>query len=280
VCRDVSERPAAPAIGGPHLQRSAHRVWPLPIRVIALAAVLLVVPLTLVNWMAELLWFRSLGYEDIFWRLRLAKLAMFAAAFGLVFTYALSNLHILGRLADLSSVLGSSVQGVNLRTWSTQPGAKAALPQTHQSTRPFVLASVMAAAVFGLIYYSDWDRLLRLAWSQDFGTSDPIFHRDVGFYLFVLPFLNLVQGGLELLTFAGLLLLAFAYYATGAVEISARSLTAANHKVLAHLVANAVLLLAICLWGFYLDRYDLLAQSSGAVFGAGYADIRVVLPGL
>jgi uncharacterized membrane protein (UPF0182 family) len=62
--------------------------------------------------------------------------------------------------------------------------------------------------------------LLRLVWSQDFGTSDPIFHRDVGFYLFVLPILDLVQGGLELLIFAGLLLLGFAYYATGAVQIS------------------------------------------------------------
>ena len=155
----MSERPAAPAIGGSHLQRSAHRVWPLPIRVVALAAVLLVVPLTLVNWTAELLWFRSLGYEDIFWRLRLAKLTMFAAAFGLVFTYTLSNLHILGRLADLSSVLGSSVQGVNLRTWPTQPGAKAAPPQAYQLTRPFVLASAIAAGIFGFVYYSEWDRL-------------------------------------------------------------------------------------------------------------------------
>jgi uncharacterized protein len=249
-------------------------------RILALAAVLLVVPLTLVNWTAELLWFRSLGYEDVFWQLRLAKLAMFAAAFGVVFTYAYFNLHILGRLADLSSVFGSSAQGASPRTWPTQPGAKAAHPQAHQLTRPFLLASVMTAAIFGLIYYSEWDRLLRFAWSQQFGTSDPIFHRDVGFYLFVLPFLNLVQGGLEPLAFAGLLLLGLAYYATGAVQISLRNLAAANHKVLAHLIANAALLLAIGIWGFYLDRYDLLVQSSGAVFGAGYADIRVVLPGL
>jgi uncharacterized membrane protein (UPF0182 family) len=219
--------------------------------------------LTLVNWTAELLWFQSLGYEDVFWRLRLAKLAMFAAAFGVVFAYAYFNLHILGRLADLSSVLGSSAQGGSLRTWPTQPGAKAAHPQGHQLTRPFVLASVMAATIFGLIYYSEWDRLLRLAWAQQFGTSDPIFHRDVGFYLFVLPFLNLAQGGLELLTFTGLLLLAFAYYAAGVIQFSARSLAATNYKVLAHLIANAVLLLAICVWGFYLDRYDLLVSPPG-----------------
>ena len=53
------------------------------------------VPLTLVDWTADLLWFRSLGYEDVFWRLRLTKVAMFAAAFALFFGYALLNLHIL-----------------------------------------------------------------------------------------------------------------------------------------------------------------------------------------
>jgi hypothetical protein len=31
------------------------------------------VPLTLVDWTAELLWFRALGYEDVFWRLRLPR---------------------------------------------------------------------------------------------------------------------------------------------------------------------------------------------------------------
>jgi uncharacterized protein len=255
-------------------------MWPSPIRVIGVVAVLLIMPLTLVDWTAGLLWFRSLGYEDVFWRLRLAKLVMFAAAFGLVFTYALLNLHILGKLADLSSLLGNPVPVSSRRALPTQSEVMTAPPGAHLRTRLFILSSGVAAAVFGLVYYGDWDRLLRLVWSQDFGTFDPIYHRDVGFYLFALPALNLVQGGLELLTFAGLLLLAFAYYAAGAIQLSARSLAAANHKILAHLIANAGLLLAVCVWGFYLDRYDLLVQSSGAVFGAGYADIRVALPGL
>jgi len=31
--------------------------------------------------MAELLWFRAIGYEGVFWRLRIAEVAMFAIAF-------------------------------------------------------------------------------------------------------------------------------------------------------------------------------------------------------
>ena len=238
------------------------------------------VPLTLVDWTADLLWFRSLGYEDVFWRLRLTKVAMFAAAFALFFGYALLNLHILGRLADLSAVLGNPGQGADRRILPPQSGAMTRRSQAHRLTQFVVLSSGIAAVGIGLAYYSDWDRLLRLVWSQNFGTVDPIYHRDVGYYLFVLPFLNLVQGGLELLSLAGVLLLAFAYYAIDAVQFSAMRLVAANHKVLAHLIANFILLLAVFIWGFYLDRYDLLVQSSGAVFGAGYTDIHVMLPAL
>jgi len=205
---------------------------------------------------------------------------MFIAAFAVVFAYALFNLLVLRLLADLSILFAGPAQGASWPARPAQPPAMTTRTQARPSTRLFVLASGMAAIVFGLVYYGDWDRLLRLAWSQDFGAVDPIFHRDVGFYLFVLPFLYLVQGGLELLLLAGLLLLTFAYYVTDAIQFSARSLVATNHKVLAHLIANTVLLLAVLVWGFYLDRYDLLTQSSGAVFGAGYVDIHVMLPGL
>jgi hypothetical protein len=39
----------------------------------------------LFDWMAELLWFRAIGYEGVFWRLRIAEVAMFAIAFVPVF---------------------------------------------------------------------------------------------------------------------------------------------------------------------------------------------------
>ena len=47
-----------------------------------------------------------------------------------------------------------------------------------------------------------------------------------------------------------------------------------------HLLANMVLLLIAWAWGYYLDRFGLLTRSAGAVFGAGYTDVHVVLLGL
>ena len=212
--------------------------------------------LTLVDWIAELLWFRALGYEDVFWRLLFASVAMFAIAFIPVFAYVLLNLLVLARLAAVPQ------------------------PNGRRFTPLLIIGSIATAAFFGFLFSGEWDRFLRLVWAQDFGSSDPIYFRDIGFYLFVLPFLNLVQTRVVLLTLGGTLLLALAYFWMGGLRFDARRYVAADPKVLRHLIANAVLLLSALAFGYYLDRFGLLTRSAGAVFGAGYTDIHVLLVGL
>jgi uncharacterized membrane protein (UPF0182 family) len=56
---------------------------------------ILVVVFKLADWTAELLWVRALGYEEAFWRLRIARIAMFAIAFIPVFAYVRLNLLVL-----------------------------------------------------------------------------------------------------------------------------------------------------------------------------------------
>ena len=232
-----------------------------------LGVILFAVFFELFDWLAELLWFRALGYEGVFWRLRIAEVAMFAIAFVPVFIYVLLNLLVLARLADLESLLrGQSPGGVS--------------PKARRLTPLFILGSAVTAAMFGLVFSGEWDRFLRLVWAQDFGMPDPIYSRDIGFYLFVLPFLNLVQSSLVLLTLSGTLMLGLAYLRLGSLRFGGKSYVAVDPKVLRHLVANVVLLLTAWAWGYYLDRFGLLTRSAGAVFGAGYTDVHIVLVGL
>ena len=156
----------------------------------------------------------------------------------------------------------------------------AAQPNAHQLTPLLILGSAATAAIFGFMFSGEWDRFLRLVWSQNFGTSDPIYFRDIGFYLFVLPFLNLVQSSLVVLTLGGTLMLGLAYFRLGKLQPDPKRYVAADTNVLRHLIANAVLLLTAWAWGFYLDRFGLLTRSAGAVFGAGYTDVHVLLVGL
>ncbi len=261
---------------GPPLTKPGRRLFLSRTGLALLAATLVVILFKLVDLTAELLWFGSFGYEEVFWRLRIAKVTMFAAAFIPAFAYVLINLLVLARLADLQSLVGSGGHAGASQSGSIQAIAAAQL-QALRLTRLVILVSAAAAAIFGFAFYSQWDRLLRLIWSQDFGISDPIYLRDIGFYVFVLPFLNLTQNSLVLLTSSGTLLLGLVYLRAGNLRFGARTQIAADPKVLRHLIANAVLPLAAWAWGYYLDRFELLTRSAGAVFGAGYTDVHIVL---
>ncbi len=62
----------------------------------------------------------------------------------------------------------------------------------------FITAAV--ALLFALAFYAQWDTYLRFRYGGSFGFADPIFRLDVGFYVFRLPFYQLLQGSLIFLT--------------------------------------------------------------------------------
>jgi uncharacterized membrane protein (UPF0182 family) len=63
-----------------------------------------------------------------------------------------------------------------------------------------VLVSAGVALFFALGFYTEWDTYLRFRYGGSFGVSDPLFGVDVGFYVFHLPFYELLQSSLTLLT--------------------------------------------------------------------------------
>jgi uncharacterized membrane protein (UPF0182 family) len=265
---------------GPDLSRPARRSLLFRGGLVLLAATLLIVVFRLVDWAAELLWFRALGYEAVFWRLLLAKVTMFTAAFIPVFVYALLNLVVLARIADQRILLSIGGHAGKPQVWPNPSGTAMAQLQAQRITPFFFSVSTVTAVIFAMAFYGKWDLLLRVVWSQDFGMVDPVYLRDIGFYLFILPFLNLIQISLVMLTLGGTLMLGFAYLRTGGLQVRTARHIVVDPMVLRHLVANAILLLTAQAWGYYLDRFGLLTQSTGAVFGAGYTDVHVVLVGL
>jgi uncharacterized protein len=97
--------------------------------------------------------------------------------------------------------------------------------------------------------------------------SDPLFGADAGFYVFRLPFYELLQSSLTTLAVITLLaILAFyAYFASlGSVE-------GWSAKATPHLSVLFLGLVASWGWGFYLDHFGLLYSPQGVVYGAGYA---------
>jgi uncharacterized membrane protein (UPF0182 family) len=131
---------------------------------------------------------------------------------------------------------------------------------------PAVLALVIAITAQG-----NWQEYLLFKHSEPFGQVDPLFHNDISFYVFKIPFLQVLQG---MATTAALLALGLtaAAYSVSAVD---EKTTRRRNTHIATLAAAFALTLS---WGVWLGRYDLLYSDHGGFYGAGYTDLHANLP--
>ena len=224
---------------------------------ISIIAVLAVIP----GWIQKWLWMRQLNYTGVFWTLLSVRWGLFGAAFVGVSLYLWINLHLAaknGRAGNLTSD-SSAAAGVGVEISPTV--LKVALGAIAAATALF----------FAFIFYVEWDKFLRFRYGGSFGLSDPLFGTDVAFYVFRLPFYELVQSSLSGLALLALVAVAV-FYAYFGLLGSSRMRAVAGWSVQAgpHLLGLFFLVVASWGWGFYLDHYQLLYSSQGVVYGAGY----------
>jgi uncharacterized membrane protein (UPF0182 family) len=214
--------------------------------------------------LVEWLWMEQLGYENIFWKLLFIKLGWFGLAFIPVFLYFWINLRL---------VVGTGLRGLGRQDVLVIQNTGEI---TSKSGRIIaIIISCIPALIFGLIYSSEWDTYLRFCWGGTFGFSDPIFGADVGFYLFRLPFYNLIQNGLAGLTFITFLLVSFMYMSLGVLQFGANATQGRNWRAVRHLAILFLFFIGNWVWGYYLDRFELLYSTLGVVYGVGYTVYHV-----
>ncbi|MFL5335868.1 MAG: UPF0182 family protein, partial [Geminicoccaceae bacterium] len=239
-------------------------------RLLGMVVALLMVVLAALHWLADLYWFQALGYAEVFWRLLLVQLGLFAAATCLVFAYVWSNLRVLARHVDLLGTRRISTSS----SMALLPGPTSTMRVRLIGTFE-VLAPLVAAIIVGFGFAEGWDDLIRFLWAQPFGVTEPLYGHDVAFYLFKLPFLERVQNTIAVLAFMATAPLLIIYTRAGLVTYRAGLGIMAPRSVLHHLLANAALFLLAWAAGYVLDRYELLTESTGTVFGAGYTAVHV-----
>jgi len=159
---------------------------------------------------------------------------------------------------------------------AAQASAQSVLPYLQRFTSAAVAAiTVLLSLMFGAAAQANWEVVLRFFNGQSFGVADPVFFKDVGFYVFSLPFLSLIRGWL--LTAVVLSLLAtVAVYAIAYSSQGKRF--DFSRPVLTHggvLIVGVAVLAALSYW---LGIWDLVYSPRGAVFGAGYTDMHAQLP--
>jgi uncharacterized protein len=205
-------------------------------------------------------WFEELGYASVFTTEINARLAIFFAAGFAFFLFFLINIFIARRLTPRISDESSR--------W-----AQFAAFAGKSVTFLLVAGGLFLSILVGLVAQAEWLLFLRYLNASPFGVSDPIFHQDVAFYVFILPVYQFLVSWLS----GAVILAALATGATYMVGLGRVQWTTA---IKSHLSALGAAFLAINAWSYQLDIYNLMYSARGVVVGASYTDVNAQWPAL
>ncbi len=214
-------------------------------------------------------WFDARGFREVFTTV-LTTRVLLGVGFGLLLAVLIAvNLMIARKLRPF--YVPSSPQQAQIQRYR----------ELADPYLPWLIAAiaVVFGATTGLALSASWEQWLLFLNGGDVGTTDPQFGADVGFYLFRLPFLQLLQTwAFTSIVLTGLLT-AGAHYLLGGIRPEAE-----GEKILPSVKAHLAILLAAALgvraWGYWLDRYELNFSPRGTVTGASYTDVNAELPAL
>src|SRR5438128_8363895 len=217
----------------------------------------------------DFLWFDSVGQGGT-WRELLSAKVVPALVFTVVFfVIMLTSLLIADRLAPKYRSMGPEDE----------------LVERYQNFvsdyqgRIRIGVALFFALIAGVGVSSQWKQWVLFTHAQDFGKTDPQFHKDIGFYVFQLPFLKFITEWL----FAGLVIVllvtAVAHYLNGGIRFQS-PFQRVTPQVKAHLSVILAAMALVKTGQYYLDRYSLNFSTRGVIKGAGYTDIKAQLPAL
>ena len=222
----------------------------------------------LIQLLAEWPWFSALGYERVFATRLIASLLLGIVAGGAAFALLYANL----RFAQRGIVPNPVVMQMNAQT--------PAVDVTRLVRRLALPAALVLALFIALAVSSGWMPVLQFLNQTPFGVTDPVFGRDLGYYVFTLPIIGGVLGLLMFLVVVALLASGALYALRGDVVIYRKNLTIEPSARLHLALLLAVLFVLTALRVYFVRLPGTLFSTNGPLFGASYANLHGTIIGL
>lgn len=217
------------------------------------------------SFWTEILWFQQMHAT----RILLTRWGVIAglAVVGVVLSVAVLRIMIgLAHRHRVSSKRGEAAANLRQYQDAIEPFKKLA----------FWLVALVLGIPAGLRLAEGWQTVLTWLNATPFGKTDPIFGWDISFFVFTLPFLELVVSFLLHLVILSLVVSTVASYLYGGLQVVPRPhATAPVRRHLGILAAIASVIIGVQYW---IGRYSLLTQSGDNIDGAMYADVNATLP--
>lgn len=220
----------------------------------------------LISLYVDWTWFKSILYENLF-TVKINAQIIYAAA-GFIAGFIITFISLWASIkATKGRVITTSLYGQEI-------------PQLN-IIRHFDKIKILVPIVVGLfaamLFSTNWMTVLYYLNAVDFSYQDPIFSKDVSFYLFTIPFYEMIVHTLLFVLVISFVAAALNYILKGTIILSSRGLYA-ERSVTVHLsFIGGLIFLALSL-KTYISMHALLYSSGGLLAGATYTDVHAVIP--
>ncbi len=225
------------------------------------------------HWIAEYQWFQNLAFEDVFLREFITKALIFLPVFiGFILIYSLYIIFLKKNYYKNFVIFDN--------------GYKEKRVNQVLSIPVIFLSFTVALNTAGNLWFEILVFLNRIP----YGVEDPIFQRDISFYLFQLPMyhqsLNSVFGIIVALLFLTVFfyIIMFIlrkptlYEAREDLHLKSNFMAKFLKLTVKQLTVVGILVMILVAIRFYLSAFGILNSSEGLIYGAGYTDVHVRLP--
>lgn len=233
---------------------------------------------SIVNFVVDIIWYKEVGYLDTFYKILFSKGVLAIPMFVLIFVFLAIYLKFIKNKYLSAAQVAEGVES------------------SKKATKWFFIGiAVLSAIMAWIVANAYWMEILKFINQTSFGQTDPIFNKDISFYVFTLPLISSVFS-FAINVLAILIIITIAYFAVLYLTIPPVSeldfkvfggdLKSTKSKITSNRlfsILSTVLMVVGALFfivlgiKFYLDNFQLLYSERGAIFGAGYTDVKVTL---
>ena len=256
-----------------HLPRRSARRGRVWIIVAVIVLIVLFASLkTLATFFTDYLWFSSVNLSSVWRHLFVVKAGLFLGFAVVFFVLLWVNLAVVDRLAPGELALGPEDELV--RRYQQRVSPRAVLVRSVVSA---VVALIAASGAIG-----QWRNFLLFKdgiYLTGPNSTDPQFHKNIGFFLFKLPFLQFIIQWAFVSLVVMAVIVVIAHYLNGGIRVQSGAPSVAP-QVKVHLSVLLACMALVKAFGYYFARYNLDLSQNGYVQGATWTDVHARLPAL
>ncbi len=247
--------------------RLSRRFW-----IAIIIVVLLVVFLSLRNlavlWTDEM-WFSSVGLSPVFSTLFFIKVGL-CLTFGAIFFFIMwGNLLLTDRFGARDLSFDPEDEVVRRYQNIVRPYAK----------RIYAVIALFMGLIAGLNATGQWQNYILFTHYESFHKVDPLFHKDLGFYIFTLPFVSFVITWFLVVLIIAIIVTTGFHFLNGGIRTT-KVTPRVSPRVKAHLSVIGAAIALMKAAGYLVAKWELVNSTNGIVQGGTYTDLHARMPAL